>query len=169
MADRIPTPAEIASLTDAELRALAQQLGIGPEHVTRVTSAVQRAALRLVGANLPSPALVEAVRQASSRAIRREMQKVTRELIREHQAEAQGLEPGSMLRWQSVQDNRVCEDCEARHGSVQTYADWKADGLPGSQNTVCDGACRCELLPDDAFTGPYQKGDVRVEIGLETT
>lgn len=169
MADRVPSPAEVSALSDAELRALAQQLGVRQEHVAQVTAAVQRQAMRLVGANLPSPALVEAVRQAASRAIRREMTRITRALIREHQAIAQGLEPGSMLRWVSVQDDRVCDDCEARHGHVQTLADWQADGLPGSQNTICDGNCRCELVPDEAFTGPYERGDVQVTIDVVQT
>lgn len=137
--------------------------------MARVTEAVRRASMRLVGANLPSATLIEQVRKAASNAIRREMTRITRELIRERQAEAQGLVDESMLRWVSVQDDRVCDDCEARHGSVQTYADWQADGLPGSLNTVCNGNCRCELVPDEAFDGPFERGDVQVKVELEVT
>lgn len=169
MPDRIPTPAEISTLSTAELRLLAQRLGVSQAHVDRVTEAVRRATSRLIGANLPSDALVKAVTEATDRAIRRELQAVTRDLIRQAQAREQGVEADSMLRWQSVQDDRVCEDCEARHGSVQTLAEWEADGLPGSRNTICNGNCRCELVPDDAFTGPYERerGDVQVTVDLE--
>lgn len=162
-----PSMAEIATLSDADLRLLAQQLGVRDEQVDRVTEAVRRATSRLVGANLPSEALVKAVRDATQRAIRREMQRATREMIRERQLAA--AEGDTLLRWVSVQDDRVCEDCEARHGHVQTLADWEADGLPGSENTICDGRCRCELVEDDAFTGPYERGDVQVSVSLEVT
>ena len=108
MPDRIPTPAEISTLSTAELRLLAQRLGVSQAHVDRVTEAVRRATSRLIGANLPSDALVKAVTEATDRAIRRELQAVTRDLIRQAQAREQGVEADSMLRWQSVQDDRVC-------------------------------------------------------------
>lgn len=186
MADRIPTPAEIATLSDAELRLLAQRLGVTDTHVARVTEAVRRATSRLVGANLPSLALVTAVREATQRAIRREMTKVTRELIRERQREEFGGDEDTPERWISVMDGKECEDCNARHGHVQTHSEWEADGLPGSNNTLCDGHCRCDLMPNsmfeewsgrategqlaglpseaDAHSGP---GDVQVTVDLE--
>ncbi len=163
--------AQLATLSDAELRLLAQRLGVGPEHVERVSAAVARAVSRLVGANLPSDLLVERVKRATDTAIRRTMEHVTRDLVRQYEAREQGVTGATLERWQSVQDDRVCEDCEARHGSVQTHAEWEADGLPGSRNTVCNGNCRCILVPERAFSGPYERGDVRVEVdfvaGLE--
>jgi len=163
----LPTLAEIVALTDAELQLLLRRQGVGEDMEDRIMVAAERAASRLIKANAPTPALVEAVMKASERAIRRELQKAAKELVRRYSARENGVQADTLERWVSVQDNRVCEDCEARHGHVQTHADWEQDGLPGSDNTVCDGNCRCELVPDEAFTGPYERGDVQVTITQE--
>lgn len=185
MPDRIPTPAEIASLSTAELRLLAQRLGVSQAHVAQVTEAVRRATSRLIGANLPSDALVKAVTEATDRAIRRELQAVTRDLIRQAQAREHDITEDSRERWIAVMDEATCEDCEARHGHEQTHAEWEDDGLPGSKNTICNGRCRCELMPADMFDTwttqatkeqieglpseerAQERGDVQVSVSLE--
>lgn len=166
MAD-LPTLAEIVGLSDAELRLLLLRQGVRADLEDRVMVAAERAASRLIRANAPSPALVDSVMLASERAIRRELQKAAKELVRQYETREGGVTPSTLERWVSVQDDRVCEDCEARHGAVQTHQDWEADGLPGSENTICDGNCRCVLVRDDSFTGPYERGDVKVTVALE--
>lgn len=150
MAD-LPTMADLAALSDADLRLLAQRLGVSQAHVERVSAAVARAVSRLVGANLPSETLVQQVVKATDRAIRREMEKVTRDLVRQYTFREEGTRGDTRERWISIMDGDQCDDCEARHGHVQTHAEWEADGLPGTKNTECNGNCRCELRPDVFF------------------
>lgn len=187
MADRIPTPAEIGTMSPAELRALAQRLGVTPAHVAQVTEAIRRATSRLIGANLPSDALVKAVTEATDRSIRRELQAVTRDLIRQQEMREFGTTPDTRERWIAVMDDGTCDDCEARHGHEQTRAEWEADGLPGSKNTICNGRCRCQLMPADMFEGwtaqatgeqlaglpseehAQERGDVQVTIDVVQT
>lgn len=49
--------------------------------------------------------------------------------------------------WQAVGDDRTCESCDERHGEEASMRSWNARGLPGDANLVCDGNCRCELVP----------------------
>ena len=53
-----------------------------------------------------------------------------------------------------------------RHGIVKTHQEWLDWGEPGSDNLLCDGRCRCDLIPDEAFEGMAEEdiegGDVRV-------
>lgn len=52
----------------------------------------------------------------------------------------------TQYRWSAVLVN-TCPDCLKRHGRVQDWADWEAEGLPRTGQTVCKENCRCVLLP----------------------
>ena len=62
-------------------------------------------------------------------------------------------------RWVAVLIN-TCPDCLERHGRVQTWAEWEAEGLPKAGATVCREYCKCVLLPAEiAELQPvYRKG-----------
>ncbi len=53
---------------------------------------------------------------------------------------------GQMLRWVTVQDNKVCPDCLPRHGNEKTLELWEVEGLPRSGWSVCRNHCRCVLV-----------------------
>ena len=42
---------------------------------------------------------------------------------------------------------RPCPDCMPRHGRVETLEFWESVGEPGSGFSVCQGSCKCELVP----------------------
>ncbi len=166
---RVPTPAAIARMTDAEVNLLLRRFGVGQDRVELMTQAVERAAQRLVGAEAPTPALVEKVMASAQAAVRRELQVAAKELTRQYTTREMGVGGETVERWQAVMDKATCDDCEARHGDVQTHEEWVADGEPGSRNLQCNGQCRCILVPDVACSGPYEPGDVKVTITAETT
>jgi len=67
------------------------------------------------------------------------------------------------LRWRTVGDSRVCQDCDPRHDSGGlTLDEWEAQGLPGTGWSICRGLCRCILLPesllgiDEEVLEPFQ-------------
>jgi hypothetical protein len=164
---RVPTPADIARMTDAEANLLLRRFGVGQDRVELVSAALERASQRLVGAEAPSTALVDATMAAAERAVRRELRVAAKELTRQYQTREMGVGDDTPERWQAVMDKATCNDCEARHGEVQPHAAWVQDGEPGSRNLVCNGQCRCLLVPDAAFDGAYERGDVKVSITLE--
>jgi hypothetical protein len=55
--------------------------------------------------------------------------------------------------------------------TATAYTGWvynfeTASGWYGAHGLIVHN-CRCELVPDGAFDGPYEKGDVRVTVDLE--
>lgn len=51
--------------------------------------------------------------------------------------------------WVTVGDNRVCKDCEPRHGMVKTQEEWERLGIPKSGFSICEERCRCVIVPAD--------------------
>ena len=51
------------------------------------------------------------------------------------------------FQWVSVGDNKVCPDCETRHGDEGTLEYHQTLGLPASGFSVCQTNCRCKLVP----------------------
>lgn len=50
-------------------------------------------------------------------------------------------------RWSAVLV-KTCPDCLERHGRVQTWEEWEAEGLPRTGATVCRENCHCVLIPE---------------------
>jgi len=50
------------------------------------------------------------------------------------------------MMWVTVSDDNLCENCDARGGRIQSYAQWTQDGLPGSAVCLGGDQCRCELV-----------------------
>ena len=158
---------DIVGLTDAELARVLRSFGVSVEREVMMAEAVRRAAARLVGADNPDPALIDKVMGAAEAAVRRELQVTAKQLTRDYMSRELGVQGETLERWQAVMDKATCESCSERHGEKQTHAEWLADGEPGSANLICNGNCRCILVPDEAYTGDYEKGDVQVEITFE--
>ena len=53
------------------------------------------------------------------------------------------------FRWVSVGSSKVCVDCEARVGQVETWEEWQSLGLPATGFSVCKENCYCQLIPED--------------------
>ena len=54
-----------------------------------------------------------------------------------------------MMRWVSVGSPKICGDCAARIGQIDTWENWQAAGLPASGFSVCKENCYCQLIPED--------------------
>ena len=67
--------------------------------------------------------------------------------------------------WQAMLVN-TCPDCLELHGTVDTMANWKADGVPNQRNTVCTihGKCHCILVPDSVLP---DNADMRTPIKIQ--
>lgn len=90
--------------------------------------------------------------------MQRELAREAKDYVRRLEMVAHGLRgPGSREKvavWQAVGDDRTCESCDDRHGEEATMDEWNGRGVPGSPNLVCDGNCRCELIPKEWLSGP---------------
>ena len=53
------------------------------------------------------------------------------------------------FRWQTVQGDTVCPDCERRHGETGTMEYWRTVGKPQSGFSVCQQYCQCQLIAAD--------------------
>ena len=52
-----------------------------------------------------------------------------------------------LFTWVTVGGHKVCPDCDARSDQTKTWAEWEAEGIPGSGWSVCKGYCYCVLDP----------------------
>ena len=53
------------------------------------------------------------------------------------------------FRWVSVGSSKICVDCQARIGQVETWETWESLGLPATGFSVCKEFCYCQLMPVD--------------------
>lgn len=67
------------------------------------------------------------------------------------------------FRWVSIGDNSVCPDCAGRSGEVGTLEYHETLGLPASGFSVCQGNCRCKLVPIDYKGEDFDKPLIRKE------
>ena len=160
----LPDLDEIIDLSPRQLASLAKRLGVEIDE-ERLVRAVVGSTRRIVGAGVPDDALAEAVVEAGKRAVRNALVQGAKEAIRDREMAKHGSSKRDMMLWVSVLDDRTCSSCEDRHGESMTLAQWERQGMPGSDVLLCDGNCRCELVPDEWFE---EEGDVEVTIELET-
>ena len=66
-----------------------------------------------------------------------------------------GMEKG--WRWQSNGVN-VCEDCQLRHGEIDTMANWIVKGLPTMWGSRCGTNDQCVLVETDMVLEPIRVG-----------
>jgi hypothetical protein len=63
-----------------------------------------------------------------------------------------------LMQWISVGTPKICDDCQARVGALDTYQNWIASGLPATGWSLCREFCYCQLIPDGV------EMDSRIEI-----
>jgi len=70
------------------------------------------------------------------------------ELSSNRSANGQFKEAGvEQFQWVTVNDGKVCPDCDERHGETGTLEFIESLGSPGSGFSVCTTNCRCKLVP----------------------
>ena len=59
---------------------------------------------------------------------------------------------GKMMKWQTVGDDRVCDDClELGKQPARPYSEWLTSNLPGDGQTICGGRCRCDIVAEEEW------------------
>lgn len=144
---RLPDLDAIGNMSDAELERLLRRFGRHPDRDVLLSEAVERELRQLTRARNPDQGLVERATDRAMSAVRRELMLDAKAAVREMHLESvlEGTDTSTRFRWVSVLDDDVCNDCNWRHGERVTMAAWEDVGLPGSDNLVCNGQCRCEL------------------------
>lgn len=66
--------------------------------------------------------------------------------------------------WITVEDNRVCDDCEPRHNQIKSLNEWRTLGLPKSGFGVCGDRDRCMILPAEFAD---EELDLRMPVKLD--
>lgn len=166
----LPSRERIGRMEMSELVETLRRFGVSVD-TSRLDEVGRRALEQLAAAPNPSPRLIE---QAAKRLIsgyRRELTRVAKDYVRVAERRVWGLEGraarDAMAMWLAVYDEDTCPDCIDNHGEERTMREWAAAGLPGSSNLICNGACRCELLPaDDLAELEREGGDISVGVEL---
>jgi len=165
----MPRAKVLARRNTKALAATLRRFGVRAD-VDAITENMVLAAKQLVAAAAPSDALVARTVAALEARGHAEVARIVKDYVRREQRMALGLVDGSRETavWIAVVDKNTCDDCLGRHGHEATMAEWEAVGLPGSDNLLCDGRCRCDFLRGDMVDErTVDKGDITVEIGLE--
>jgi len=163
-----PALADIAGLTDAQLVTLLRRYGIRLDPERLFAANMERITEQLIAANVPDDTLVARVAKTAELRLRQHMQHEAKAAVRAASTQRLGIgrTEGGALMWTAVMDAATCESCEARHGEMHTQAEWEELGLPGDSALVCDGNCRCELVPSE-WVAPEE--DITVKLTLEVT
>lgn len=127
---------ELNSLVDRMLRA-----GVQPEAI-RVALV---AGLRDEALSRPVVSLLAGLAQAAASGV----QQTANSAMISAMAATDGLpnEDDEEWVWVTVEDNRVCTDCQPRHNQIKSLTEWRALGLPKAGSTVCGDRCRCMIMP----------------------
>lgn len=141
----LPSLDQIGEMTDAQIERLLRRFGRRPGREVMLSEAVERELRQLTRARRPDRALVDHATKRAMSAVRRELMLDAKAAVREVSLEAIGATATTRVRWVSVLDDDVCNSCNWRHGERKTMDEWDEVGLPGSDELVCDGQCRCEL------------------------
>ena len=150
----LPTLDNVSSMSREELAATLRSLGVERAGEAPFSDFERRLAAEFErvgnGVGQLSAADEEQLRASFESAWRTAAQAETKKLIRDAEAQAHranGVDDTWQHAWITVEDDKVCGPCDARHGVQETYAEWERIGLPGS--AVCQGwtQCRCSLFP----------------------
>lgn len=166
----LPSTAALSKRSTKALLRTLRRFGIVLD-AAAIESNVAAVVSQLTAAGVPSQALIQRTEAAVIRASRVVMIREIKDYVRRKQREGLGLtgRGGGKAVWVAVLDSRTCPDCLARHGVKKTMADWEREGLPGSDNLICDGNCRCDLLRADMVDEDTTRGEIRVSIDIEVS
>ena len=172
MGSRRPSLRELEQMTSAQLERAMVREGWSRETakaaMARMEDALARAvapARRLIAAENPSRTLLEqSLKTLDKRAadiledeIIRQVQDLELELYQDVGVDA--------FEWITVEDDRVCPDCDTLHGQVRSMDDWGST-IPGTPDHVCMDRCRCMLIPAED-TPAIDRGDIQVAVSIE--
>ena len=77
------------------------------------------------------------------------------ELSSNRSANGQFKEAGvEQFQWVTVNDGKVCPDCDERHGETGTLEFIESLGSPGSGFSVCTTNCRCRMVIAESVDKP---------------
>ena len=133
VANQIATSAEISALTIEEAIATMRLAGMSDEAIK----------LTLVTDLKEGGILFGAFRNKLKNNVKNAIQLSANESSNGQFKEA-GVE---QFQWVTVNDGKVCPDCDERHGETGTLEFIESLGSPGSGFSVCTTNCRCELVP----------------------
>ena len=132
-----------------------------------------RAMMQLVSAPQPTANLIARTTEALRSKGQTQVALQLKDFVRSQSMAALGLtgKAGGEQQavWIAVMDKATCDDCMERHGVSKTMAEWEAEGLPGSENLMCNGNCRCDFLRDDMVNESTVEEDIRVTLDIEVT
>ncbi len=95
----------------------------------------------------PTEALWASIEKAHVREMEQSLRLMTKQAIRLYRIDKLAKQTGKLM-WVAVEaGEHSCPSCEPRHGQVKTLAQWQAAGLPGSAALICNGECKCNLIP----------------------
>jgi len=155
-------------MSEVEFEAAIEAAGLQYAAIETVSAELVRSASRLAGANAPDLSLVQAVRQQLERTLKAQIRAAARGILREQET-GTVTDSAAPYVWIAVMDKATCRSCEQRHNQVQTYAEWQANGLPGSENLECWFNCRCALVEDENFDPTAtDNGEINVTVNVDT-
>jgi hypothetical protein len=142
----LPKLAAMVSLSDSELLAVLERLGI-TDTTQQMLEDTRRYVARLTRIPPGSPAFASEVERLLSQDDRRGLVGITRR-AQERYTTLQALDgsDSAMLIRISEGDTHVCEDCAMLEGYVGNYEEQAAIGLPGAQSCRGGDYCRCQLV-----------------------
>lgn len=150
---QLPRLQNIERRSSEQLIRTLRRVGATPD-VARLRAAARQAQAQVIKAKTPDVATVNRAIESVERAIKRELVREMKDYTRRAEMEAAGLRGRGTKRvpatWVAVGDEKTCPSCDARDGVTKQMRAW-GDGVPGSADLVCDGNCRCILLPDAWF------------------
>lgn len=98
--------------------------------------------------------LQEALAERMATDLQRQLRQQALEAVRQLHLRETGARGESLMIWVTVgPDEKTCNSCEPRHGEQRTLRTWQRRGMPGSPVLLCNGNCRCRLLPAAWFAG----------------
>lgn len=140
----VPDLADVGDMTDEQLTLVLGTFGRPVEKDRLLSETVQLELAQLTRAKNPDETLMEWALKRAEATVRRELMLDAKAAIRAYSMAQLDAGPDTVLRWLTVRDNRRCPSCIWRHGEKATLAEWEQLGVPGSDELICDGLCRCD-------------------------
>lgn len=144
---KLPTVKELGDLSNAEILKVLNHYGI-----TEPYGILQSQAMEYVRRMMPlrSEADIQAAFNELINNERRQLLGVSRRVSQQWSTlDAIQGDIDKELIWLAEDDEATCDSCAPRSGDIDTFAGWKARGLPGSATCRGGNYCRCDLVVID--------------------
>jgi hypothetical protein len=144
---KLPELQNLINKSPEELMETLQRFGIEPDLKAidrRASRAFQKLEAIIDEGIEPDEAVWQSIEASHQKEMEGSLRQMTKQAIRLYQQDK--FRASEKLIWITRMTN-VCPSCKPRHGKVKTYAQWRAEGLPGSAGLLCSSECRCVLVP----------------------